>query len=135
MRLALILSLLAAPVAAWQFSAQPICRLDHAGETSVAITYDGSLYAITLTRPEGWPRGSLFTMAFQPIGPVISTRRHRIVGNALTVTDRGFGNVLNGVEFNAVAIATVGETSVTIDLSEAAPEVQAFRACSPGVST
>ena len=127
--------LVATPAAAWQFSAQPICRLDHTAETSVTITYDGSIYAITLTRPEGWSQGPVFAMAFQPVGPVISTRRHQVSGSALTVTDRGFGNVLTGIALNSVAIATVGDTSVTIDLTDAAPRVRAFLDCSPDLST
>ena len=45
------------------------------------------------------------------------------------MTDRGFGNVLNGLEFNDTAIAIAGETRVPFSLAGAAPEIQAFRAC------
>jgi hypothetical protein len=45
------------------------------------------------------------------------------------VSDRGFGNVLDGLEFNQVALAATGDRVVSIDLDGAAPEVAAFRAC------
>jgi hypothetical protein len=37
--------------------------------------------------------------------------------------------VLDGLEFNEVALAASGETVIAIDLEGAAPEVAAFRAC------
>jgi hypothetical protein len=64
---------------------------------------------------------------------MISTGRHVLSedGRTLSVRDRGFGNVLNGLEFNVVALAATGDRVVSIDLDGAAPEVAAFRACTP----
>ena len=66
----------------------------------------------------------------------ISTTRHVLDegGRRLTVTDRGFGNVLDGLQFNGRAIAIAGDTVVALDLAGAAPEVEVFRACRGGLS-
>ena len=47
----------------------------------------------------------------------------------LNVADSGFGNVLDGLQFNATALAFTEAQTVTIPLEGAAPEVQKFRAC------
>ena len=49
----------------------------------------------------------------------------------LTVTDRGFGNVLDGLQFNEAATAFSGDTAVTVPLAGASEPVQAFRDCAP----
>lgn len=136
MRLALILTFLATPAAAWEFRPTPVCTLFHATpEASVAVTHDPrdpEPYAIVVTTPTAWPIAPIFSMRFDgPRGNTISTPRHRLSGDGrmLTVTDRGFGNVLDGLEFNDTATAIAGDTAVTLPLDGAAPAVRAFRAC------
>lgn len=130
MRLIFLLSLLATPAASWEFSPIPVCTLRDTGAVATEVTYDGVLYAIHLTRAEGWPDAPVFAIRFEGAAPLtISTSRHVIEGNRLTVTDRGFGNVLNGMQFNRTATALIGDLSVPIDLSGAADPVAAFRAC------
>ena len=51
--------------------------------------------------------GPIFAIAFVGDSPFeITTNRHALSddGQTLTVRDRGFGNVLNGMEFNTTAI-------------------------------
>jgi hypothetical protein len=50
-------------------------------------------------------------------------------GTALTVTDRGFGNVLDGLQHNEAATALAGSASLSVSLDGAAPAVEAFRDC------
>lgn len=132
-RLALALLLLASPAVAWEFTPSPICTLtDNAGTT---VTYDATLpeYTISLTRPEGtWPTAPVFVMAFDGPRPLtIQTPRHVLSddGRTLTVTDSGFGNVLDGMEFNRTALALAGDTVLQIPLDGIGPAMQAFRAC------
>ncbi len=121
-----------APVHAWEFSAAPICTLTHSEPgAEVRLTYDprGPLYTITLTGPD-WPSDEVFAIRFDGPRPLtITTNRQQIEGPALTVTDRGFGNVLNGLEFNQTATAILGDTALPISLTDAAEPVRAFRAC------
>ncbi|MEL6167593.1 MAG: hypothetical protein AAFR35_02800 [Pseudomonadota bacterium] len=135
--LALILT--ASPAAAWEFSPLPICTLSHATETAeVTVTYDPVLpepYAIAITRDTPWPDAPVFAMRFDgPAGLSISTDRHVVTdeGRTLTVTDRGFGNVLNGLEFNSIATAGAGGEQARFPLGNAAPEVRKFRDCTEG---
>ncbi len=136
MRLALAFLLLASPALAWEFTSSPICTLTHAtGTAEVRVTYDARLpeYAIEITRRDTpWSPGPVFAIRFDgPRGLTISTDRHGLGngGQSLTVADSGFGNVLNGLEFNDTAIALLGGQTVTIPLEGAAPQVQKFRAC------
>ncbi len=136
MRLALAFLLLASPAAAWEFSPSPICTLSHSTEIAdLRVTYDARLpeYGMTLTRRDTpWSPGPVFAIRFDgPRGLTISTDRHGLNdgGQSLTVADSGFGNVLNGLEFNDTATALLADQSVTIPLTGAAPEVQKFRAC------
>ena len=136
MRPALILFLAATPAYAWEFSPTPVCTLSHElPEASVRVTHDPRLpepYAIAITRPDGWSDGTAFSIVFEGArGLTISTDRQRLSdnGRTLTVTDRGFGNVLDGLEFNRTATALFGDTAISFPLDGAAPEVQAFRAC------
>ncbi|MBO6707236.1 MAG: hypothetical protein JJ912_14180, partial [Roseitalea sp.] len=71
-----------------------------------------------------------------PIGLTITTDRHIASdeGRSLTVTDSGFGNVLNGLEFNHTATALLGDRAVPVSLDGAAPAVQDFRACAAGLN-
>jgi hypothetical protein len=50
----------------------------------------------------------------------------------VTVKDSGFGNVLDGLEFNNTATAILGNEAVTFGLENAGPAVRAFRACTAG---
>lgn len=135
-----VLSFSATPAAAWEAEFTPICTLSHEGaDASVRVTYDPAIaeYAISITRERSWRDGPVFAMRFAgPRGNVISTDRHVLSEDRrrLTVTDSGFGNVLNGLEFNHTATALLGDQAVAFSLAGAAPEVRAFRACVVGLS-
>ncbi len=136
MRLALPLLLLATPAAAWEFSPEPVCTLSHATpEAALTITHDPGRpepYAIAITLAGPWPDTPIFAIRYDGPWPLtISTDRHRrsADGQTLTVADQGFGNVLNGLEFNATATALAGAAAVAFDLTGAAEPVRAFRAC------
>lgn len=129
------LCLAAGPVRAWEFTPTPVCTLRNDGPLSVRVTFDPRLdepYAITLTSDAPWPVGAVFGLSFEgPRGLTITTGRHRLSDDrlSLTVTDRGFGNVLNGLEFNTAASAFVGDTDRRFALDGAAEPVRAFRSC------
>lgn len=136
MRTVAFLLLSAAPACAWQFSPTPVCTLSHqTPDASVRVTHDPRLtepYAIAITRTAGWNDGSAFSILFEGGRDLtISTDRQRLSDDrrTLTVTDRGFGNVLDGLEFNRTATALLGDVAIAFPLDGAAPEVQAFRAC------
>ena len=136
MRTALAFLLLASPAAAWEFSASPICTLTDTSEAGeMTVTYDPSIteYSITVTLPQGtWPDAQTFGMAFANDRP-ISIQTDRFTrspdGRSLTVKDRGFGNVLNGLEFNSRAYAILGDLTVGFALDEINPAITAFRDC------
>ncbi|MEM9438222.1 MAG: hypothetical protein AAGA15_14385, partial [Pseudomonadota bacterium] len=93
----LVVLLLASPAAAWEFTPGPPCLLTHAEQgIEVELTHDPSapLFTITLRRAEPWPEGGVFSISFAG-GATISTDRQTLSdgGRALTVADRGFGNV------------------------------------------
>lgn len=132
----LLLGLAAFPAQAWEAGIEGrVCTLDHATDAAqVRLTYDPALpeYAIMLTRDEPWPRAPVFAMRFDGAHPLfITTDRHVLSDDnaTLTVTDRGFGNVLDGLQFNFTAFALTGNVALVIPLDGAAPEVAAFRAC------
>lgn len=137
MRHVLISLLLASsPAAAWEFSPTPVCTLSHATpEADLRVTYDPRQeqpYAIAISRQQPWQDATTFSMRFDgPRGLTITTDRQRLSddGRTLTVTDRGFGNVLNGLEFNTTATALFGIAEAPFPLDGAAREVQAFREC------
>jgi hypothetical protein len=138
---ALLFVLLPAKALGWTFSPIPVCTLRHAGEAAeVVVTFDPGIpeYAISVTLAEGrWPEAPSFAIAFLgPAGTTVTTDRHvlSVDGRSLTVTDRGFGNVLNGLEFNAEAMAAAGATTVRVSLVGAAGPVRAFRDC-PAAAT
>ncbi|WP_299152297.1 hypothetical protein [uncultured Tateyamaria sp.] len=118
---------------AWTFTPSPICTLDHIEPgVEVKLTYDHATktYAITLTSDQGWPQAPAFSMAFTGPRPnTISTPRHQTQGNTLTVTDSGFGNVLDGLQHNETATAFTATAAVTVSLKDAAEPVQRFRDC------
>lgn len=136
MRLLIALLLLATPSQAWDFTPTPVCTiLNDTPTLSIRVTYDPSRpqpYAITLTRPDPWPSTDTFGLNFDGPAPMsIGTDRHQLSddGRTLTVTDTGFGNVLDGLAFNGAALAVAGDTRVPFDLNGARPAVDAFRAC------
>ncbi|ABG30897.1 hypothetical protein CEP88_16220 [Roseobacter denitrificans] len=141
MRYALPLILFATACPAWEFTPGLPCLLNHEeGGAAVALTYDPTapLYTISITTAEPWPVAPNFSMRFDgPSGLMISTDRQTFSADrrTLTVTDRGFGNVLNGLQFNESATATLGAATVRFSLSDAAEPVSDFRQCraSPGV--
>lgn len=128
------------PALAWEFQVDRLCKLVHDGAAgSVLVTYDPTVpeYAIAISRDGSWRDKPVFAMRFDgPRGNTISTDRHAISedGATLTVTDRGFGNVLNGLEYNRTATALLGDEAVAFSLDGAAPAVRAFRACVVGFS-
>ncbi len=133
-----LLILLTAPTlaAAWEFTPQPVCTLsDATASASVVVTYDPRLpepYAVAVTTAAPWPDVPVFSMRFDgPRGQTISTSRQRLNdgGRTLTVTDTGFGNVLDGLEFNTTATALAGGAAIPFPLDGAASKVRAFRAC------
>lgn len=140
-RLALCLALLGAPAAAWEFTPSPICTISNdTGEIAVTVTYDPAvaLYEIRLTLNSApWAAAPVFAIRFEgPMGLIISTDRHQLLdgGRTLSVTDTGFGNVLNGLGQNRTAVAELGGQSVSVPLDGAAAPVEDFRACTLGVN-
>ncbi|MEX0281958.1 MAG: hypothetical protein AB3N13_12320, partial [Arenibacterium sp.] len=104
------------------------------GVDTVELTFDPGLplYTISLTRAQGWREADVFTIEFiGPSGLVISTNRQEISadGGTLSVADTGFGNVLNGLQFNQLARARLGAQVVDISLDGAAEPVEKFRRC------
>ena len=137
MRSVLALAILATPAQAWDFTPTPICTIFNDTPTlQVRVTYDpaeAQPYAIALTRPDPWPATDTFGLSFSgPAAMTIGTGRHTLSneGRTLTVTDTGFGNVLDGLAYNGSAAALAGDLTVPFDLTGARPAVEAFRACS-----
>jgi len=128
--------LLTAPAHAWQAGQDgAICTLSHSeAGVDIVLTHDPSmpLYTITATGPLPLDAAPVFSIAF--LGGeeiVISTDRHTLSadGRAISVADRGFGNVLNGLSRNTSASFVIGGTTLSVSLEGAAPEVAAFEAC------
>ena len=140
--LILLMSVLAAPAAAWTFRADPVCTLDHQTDAlRVTLTHDPRLeqsYAIALTLTDGvWPAGDLFAIRFEgPRGLTITTDRHILSegGSTLTVTDTGFGNVLDGIGLNQRALVMTGGATLLIALQGAHGPLQQFLTC-PATAT
>ncbi|MEM6609808.1 MAG: hypothetical protein AAF689_14665 [Pseudomonadota bacterium] len=133
---ALTLICLATPSAAWTVDVDGgICVLENSQDAAdLRMTFDpsGPLYSIALTTSDPWDSGPIFSMDFRgPRGQIISTTRHILDQDdrRVRVEDTGFGNVLDGLEFNSTATANLGLVSVTLDLTGAAPAIQAFRDC------
>ncbi len=135
--LPLALALVATPATAWEAGRDgAICTLAHNDpvDGDIRLTYDpsGPLYSITVTRTEPWPEAPVFGMAFTGGTELtITTDRHVLSedGRALTVTDRGFGNVLLGLAQNESAAVFSGPIALLFSLEGAAPEVAEFAAC------
>lgn len=133
MRHIIALALLTTQAQAWEFASAPICTLTHSEDAAdITITYDHTtgLYAIAITTPQGWRVSPAFSIRFDGQRPnIISTQDHKAEGNRLTVSDTGFGNVLDGLEFNATATAFTADRVATVSLAGAAEPVRQFRAC------
>lgn len=143
-RVAFILALFTGPAGAWEFTPVPICTLTSQTENGeVRVTYNpiDGLYKMHLSYGKAfeglsWEPRSTFSIEFAgESGLTISTNRHVISenGKVLSVQDTGFGNVLNGLEFNSIAKAKTGSSTMIMSLSGAAEPVQAFRACGESV--
>ncbi|MGR3713480.1 MAG: hypothetical protein ACU0A6_10220 [Shimia sp.] len=137
--LTLIPFLLATPATAWQATVADICTLTHETDTAhVHLTFAPTkpLYTLAITRKGApWPDDPWFAIRF--VGPneiTISTDKHALSdnGQTLNVADSGFSNVLDGLQFNAKALAGTATQGEAIDLTGAAPEVAKFRACTTG---
>lgn len=124
-----------APAHAWTFTPGPICELTHTeASTTVTLTYDpgAPLYTISNTRPDALPTASTFAIRFDGPQPIqIGTDRHTYdaANTTLTVSDSGFGNVLNGLQFNDSMSALIGDETLSVSLEGAAAPTAAFRAC------
>ncbi|KPA21415.1 hypothetical protein shim_21190 [Shimia sp. SK013] len=134
--IALLLAALASSATAWEATTTPICTLTHETDTAhIRLTYDPTkpLYTLAITRKgAAWPDDPWFAIRF--VGPrelTISTDKHALSdnGQTLNVADSGFSNVLDGLQFNAMALAGTQSDGEAIDLEGAAPEVQTFRDC------
>ena len=133
---AALIALCASGAQAWEFSPDPICTLSHAtDEVEVAVTFDPAtgIYAIDLALRDGvWPEAPVFGIAYAGGMPLtITTDRHVLSdeGRKLRVEDRGFGNVLNGIAFNASFTALAGDRAVSVPTQDAAEAVERFRDC------
>ena len=142
MRLLAALLLFPLPAAAWEaYTDGPVCVLAHGTETSrTEVTHDPRRalpYAIDITLiGTTWTEGDTFAIRFEgPRDLTISTDRHQLSDDqsSLSVADTGFGNVLNGIEFNDTARALLAGQSVAITLTNAAPAVRRFRDCAERV--
>lgn len=134
MRLTVLAVCLPTCAAAWEFSPAPLCTLSHKSrEAQIEITHDPGIpiYQMTLSLlAEPWAGSETFGIAFRGGRSLtIGTGRHRIDDRTLTVADAGFGNVLDGLEFNQTATAFTSSQSLQISLAGAAPEVRRFRSC------
>lgn len=133
-----LLSLLPATASAWEVTFRDICRVEgSAGGVAVTVAYDpqDALYAIFLTRDGApWPAAATFSIRFAGgAANTISTTRHvygEDGGKTVAVIDTGFGNVLNGFEFNQTAhLGFDGAEAAAVPLDGAAPAIAEFRTC------
>ncbi len=135
MRILVALLFVSGPAYGWEFTVDRLCRLSHdTGAVQVEVTYDPSApeYAIHLTRDVPWAQAPVFGIQFSGIRPITITTDRQVLtdgGRTLSVYDTGFGNVLDGLQYNERATALIGETAVDVGLSGAAEPVAAFRTC------
>ena len=132
---------LTAPVSAWEFTETDICTVTHdAADVTVTLTFDPAtdIYDIALALSSAtWGDGSNFRIVFDGPNPIaIGTDRQNINDGrtTLNVSDSGFGNVLDGIQFNRQMTASLGAQSITIPLAGAAEPMVAFRLC-PSAAT
>ena len=102
---------------------------------SVVLTFDpaAEVYSITLTRADAiWPQSDTFRLRFDGPRPlIIGTDRHEYSNaeRSLSVSDSGFGNVLDGIQFNTAMVALVGNDEISLPTVDASEAMQAFRDC------
>ncbi len=133
--LAIALLVVSTPATAWEAGRMgAICTLEHSEDGSdIRLTYDptGPLYTITWTIDGTWPPGT-FVITFDGAQPNTITTDRQVIsddGQSVSVADRGFGNVLDGLRDNETATAVSGDVSADVSLDGAASEVEAFLAC------
>lgn len=131
----LVLTLLATPAFAWEFTSGAVCTLsDSTDAAQIILTYDPALprYTVSVTGQAAWPEKGIFAMAFANTRPaLIQTTRYTLSddGKTLTVADSGFGNVLNGLEFGEAIRASVGEAFADFTSQGISGPMAAFWAC------
>ena len=142
MRIFAVLLLFPLQVQAWEaYTEGPVCVLAHDTETHrTQVTHDprrAKPYEIDLILDGAmWKPADVFSIHFEgPARLTISTTRHTLSRDQSTITaaDTGFGNVLDGLEFNHTANAFLGDQALLINLTGAAPEVRRFRDCTERV--
>lgn len=138
---AILLATLASPAMAWEFTETEVCTVSHDDPAAtIALTFDPAtgVYDIALTlQGATWGDGAAFRILFEGSNPIaIGTDRQNISedGTTLNVSDSGFGNVLDGIQFNNRMTATLGDQSITIPLDGAKEPMAAFRLC-PAIAT
>lgn len=142
MRLLTALLLLPLQAHAWEaYTDGPVCVLSNDTATHrTEVTHDprrAKAYAMDITLTNStWEAADSFAIRFDgPARLTITTNRHTFNGDqsTLSVADTGFGNVLDGLEFNHTANALLGDQTLVINLTGAAPEVRRFRDCTARV--
>ena len=138
MRMALMLILAPVQAFAWEFSPVPVCTLSHeTDEAELVITHYPAVpeYRLEIELAGAtWATSATFGMAFQGGAELtIGTDRHRMDGQTLSVADRGFRNVLDGLEFNSVATAFTERQAISFSFSGAQRPVKDFRDCAEGL--
>ncbi|SPH22726.1 hypothetical protein ASD8599_03472 [Ascidiaceihabitans donghaensis] len=133
------LAILPCPALAWDFTPGLPCLLSHTeGNRQIELTYDPTqpLYSVTVSQDTPFPDSPFFAMTFNGPRPnTIASTRHTVSndGRSVTVTDTGFGNVLDGLQYNLSTTIIVAEEKFDIQLRGAAGPVQAFRDCAADV--
>lgn len=142
MALTLITFFCASAAQAWVYDGRADCSVRHqTDKLGILLSYapQTGLYSIAITRwDKAWAGGNRFSMKFDGPKPIfITTDRHELAQNKTTViaSDTGFGNVLDGLEFNFVAAAQLGRERVTIPLKGAKSEIAKFRECAEDTAT
>ena len=122
-------------VSAWEFTPGAPCVLTNSTpDVDITLTYDPTkpLYSISLKKTQPFPQAPVFGLQFSGALPLaIGTDRHIFSEGRtrVTVEDSGFGNVLNGLQFNDAMTALVGAELIAVSLAGAAGPTEAFRAC------
>lgn len=134
MRFLFLLLLSPVPAFSWEFSRDPVCRLHHqspSAQIDISFNSEPTRYQLSITLSGlDWNAAPSFGIFFDGGKSLtIGTDRHIINGDTLSVVDSGFGNVLNGLEFNQVATAFTSSHVVTFNLEGAADAVRQFRDC------
>ena len=122
--------------ASWRFDETTACVITgETPETVVVVIHDyqAGRYTIAVSQTgRTWVPGPDLSIAFQGGRElVIGTDQHFLSdeGDVLMVSDRGFGNVLDGMQFNQRMTIKTGDHSVEVNLNGAAPAVAEFRDC------